>query len=178
MVTATHSPAATLPDGTEVLIRPLRPSDRAAYAEAMETMSPRSRYLRFATPKPRFTAKELDFLTQVDDDRHVALVAVAGEAERGVGVARYVRVDHPTDRTADVAIGVTDAWQRRGLGSLLLSRLIDRARAAGLTALTATALSENVGSLRMLHGAGFALTTRDGITNDYRLDLASDRVAA
>jgi len=165
----------TLPDGAEVLIRSLRPGDRAAFAEAMESMSARSRYLRFAAPKPRFSDKELDFLTQVDGDRHVALVALAGESQRGLGVARYVRVD---DGTADVAIGITDAWQRRGLGRLLLSRLIDRARAAGLAALTATALAENEGSLRMLHGAGFMLTTRGGITNDYRLDLARDRVPA
>ena len=168
---AAEGELVTLRDGQDVLVRPLRPSDRETYAEAVAGMSARSRYLRFAAPKPRFSDRELDFLTQPDGDRHVALVALDPQSRRGLAVGRYVRSD---ERTADVAVGVTDTWQRRGIGNLLLARLIARARASGLTALTATALAENEGSLHMLHRAGFVLSSRDGVTNDYRLDLSAE----
>jgi RimJ/RimL family protein N-acetyltransferase len=161
----------TLADGRRLLVRPLYPSDRQTYADAVAGMSARSRYLRFAAPKPRFSERELDFLTQPDGDRHVAFVAIEPETRRGIGVGRYVRSD---ERTADVAIGVTDEWQRRGVGRLLLDRVVAAARAKGLTALTATALAENAGSRHMLGGAGFELVSRDGITNDYRVELGGD----
>ncbi len=164
-----------LADGGELLVRPLRASDRGAYASSMRGMSARSRYLRFASPKPRLSDRELDFLTGADGDHHLALVAIAAEPARGVAVARYVRGDA---RSAEVAIGVTDAWQGRGLGRLLLSRLLEQARAHGVTVLTATTLAENVASERLLHAAGFRLARRDGTTNDYRLELPSTPVAA
>jgi len=160
----------TLPDGEQLLIRPLRPGDRQTYADAVAGMSVRSRYLRFAAAKPRFSNRELDFLTHPDGDRHVAFVVLEPQTRRGVAVGRYVRSD---ERTADIAVGVTDAWQRRGIGNLLLARLIDQARANALSALTATALAENVGSKHMLHTGGFVLASRDGVTNDYRLELSA-----
>jgi GNAT superfamily N-acetyltransferase len=165
----------TLADGSRLLVRPLHAGDREGYAESIEAMSPRSRYLRFAAPKPRFSAKELDYLTHVDGDRHLALVALAGEPPVGVAVVRYVRA---ADGSAEVAIGVTDPWQGRGLGRLLLAHLIDRARRRGVTALTATTPAENEPSRRLLHAAGFALVRRDGVTNDYRLELTVGAAAA
>jgi GNAT superfamily N-acetyltransferase len=160
----------TLSDGGRLIVRPLHDYDRKAYAAAVATMSPRSRYLRFAAPKPRFSDRELDFLTHPDGDRHVALVALDPDTRHGVAVARYVCSD---EHTADVALGVVDDWQSRGVGSLLLARLIEHARAAGLSALTATALAENEPSLRMLRRNGFVLAAAGGITNDYRLALSA-----
>ena len=165
----------TLADGGEVLVRPLRADDRAAYSAAMLRMSARSRYLRFASPKPRLSNRELDFLTGADGDRHLALVAMAGDPPGGVAVARYVRTDAAG---AEVAIGVIDAWQGRGLGTVLLSRLLEQARAHGLTALSATTLAENIASEHLLQAAGFRLVRRDGVTNDYRLELRSAPAAA
>lgn len=160
----------TLPGGERVLIRPLHASDREAYSESLAAMSSHSRYLRFAAPKPRFSAREIDFLTHPDGVRHVALVAVDPATRDGVGVARYVRRD---DGTADVAVGVVDAWQHHGVGIALLERLVAHARAAGVTALTATALAENAASAAMLARTGFRTTALEGITNEYRLDLGS-----
>lgn len=164
-----------LPDGAELHLRPLRPSDRQAYAEAVQGMSPRSRYLRFASPKPRLSERDLDLLAGVDGHRHLALVALTGDPPRGVGVARYVRA---AGQAAEIAIGITDAWQGRGLGRLLLARLLEQAAAHRVPALTATTLAENEASQRLLRSAGFTLVRRDGVTNEYGRRLAQAALAA
>src|SRR6478672_12213174 len=112
---ASEAERVTLADGGVVDIRDLTPGDREGYIEAVGAMSDRSRYLRFASPKPKLSAGEIDYLTHADGVKHVALVALDGD--RGAGVARYV-VFAPG--RAEVAIGLVDAWQRRGLGRILL----------------------------------------------------------
>ena len=141
----------TLADGGSVVVRDLTAADRAGYIEAVGAMSDRSRYLRFASPKPALSDGEIDYLTRVDGVRHVALVALDGD--HGAGVARYV-VFAPG--RAEVAIGLVDAWQGRGLGRILLARLIERARAAGdLQTLEAMTLAGNTGAQRLLRASGF-----------------------
>src|SRR5712691_8065203 len=81
----------------------------------------------------------LDRLLDLDHDQREALALVrAGEI---LGVARY----HRTGRagTAEVAVVVADAWQRRGAGSLLLRRLARLARQRGITAFTGVGLGDN-----------------------------------
>ena len=154
----------TLADGGTVLVRDLVPADREGYAEAVGAMSDRSRYLRFASPKPRLSSRELDYLTRVDGEHHVAIVAI--HEGDGVAVARYVRY---STEVAEVAIGVADAWQRRGLARLMLGRLIDRARAApGLLELEGVTLGDNVAAQGLLRSSGFTLDHRDGILLVYR----------
>ena|SRR5712691_8643931 len=63
----------TLADGAD--IRPLERSDRAALASAVAHLSERSRYLRFASPKPRLTERELDTFTELDRHSSDALLA-------------------------------------------------------------------------------------------------------
>jgi RimJ/RimL family protein N-acetyltransferase len=157
----------TLADGGTVLVRELHAADRAGYAEGVGALSDRSRYQRFATPKPRLSDRELDYLTHVDGVRHVALVALDGE--HGVAVARYVRHG---EGLAEVAIGVADAWQRRGLGRELLVRLVEKARSApDLRALDAMTLADNRAAQGLLRSVGFAFDRRDGVLLVYVLAL-------
>jgi RimJ/RimL family protein N-acetyltransferase len=151
-----------LPDGQRLCARPLEPTDREAYLEGFGRLSPESRYLRFAGPKPRLTAADLAYLLDVDHDRHEALVAFECRSGCGVGVARYVRL--PGDPSAaDVAVTVLDAWQGRGVGRHLLTLLTRRAAEAGITRLHADALRENRRALRMLRGAGFRVVVWEGV---------------
>jgi hypothetical protein len=82
----------SLGDGGVVDVRPLGRHDRAALAEAFARLSPDSRYLRFSTPKPHLTERELDYLVDVDHHAHEALLAIDPVTRRGVAVVRYVRV--------------------------------------------------------------------------------------
>src|SRR4051794_32985985 len=110
-----------------VEVRPLERDDRAGLAAPAERLSPRARYLRSAAPEPRLTERDLDRLTDIDHHRREALLAIDPRAREGIAVARYAELpDEPG--VVDVAVTVGDAWQRRGLGSAMLARLIARAR--------------------------------------------------
>lgn len=138
-----------LRDGSEVLIGPLGPDDAPLLAEAFARLSEESRRLRFLGPKPRLTDAELRYLTEIDGHNHVALCAIDPATERGVAIGRFVRDQQ--DRTrAEVAITVTDDWQGRGLGKLLLARLADCAREEGVHSFTALVSTDNRNMRRLL----------------------------
>lgn len=139
-----------LADGTQVLLRPIRPDDKPRLSSALERLSPESRRLRFLAPKPRLSSGELRYLTEVDGDDHVALVAVlAHRPDVIVGVARFVRAaDDP--RAAEIAVVVGDPWQRQGLGRHLGSALAAAAREHGVERFTAVMDPENRAAHRLL----------------------------
>jgi protein lysine acetyltransferase len=139
-----------LSDGTRVVIRQIRAGDKQMLARGLELLSEETRRRRFLGAKPRLTAGELRYLTEVDGDSHFALVAVlADRLDHVVAVARYVRLrDDPT--TADAAIVVGDPWQRRGLGRRLAVLLADAAREHGIARFSATMLSDNPGALALM----------------------------
>ena len=64
-----------LPDGAQVLIRPIRPDDKGMLSDGLRRLSPESAQRRFLTPKRSFSRTELRYLTEVDGRDHVALVA-------------------------------------------------------------------------------------------------------
>ena len=141
---------ARLTDGTRVVIRQIRPTDKRMLSRGLELLSEESRRSRFLSAKPRFSQAELRYLTEVDGDRHFALVAVlADRLDHVVGVARFVRL--PGDpATADAAIVVGDPWQRRGLGKRLALLLADAARDRGVRRFSATMLSDNPAALALM----------------------------
>jgi GNAT superfamily N-acetyltransferase len=143
-------------------LRPLVPGDREAYLRAFSTLSPTTRYLRFAGPKPRLSASELTYLVEVDHDRHEALVAFECESGRPVAVARFVRSTDDA-RVAEAAITVLDAWQGRGIGPHLLDRLTQRAAQLGIATLRAEVLRTNGRALRMLRQAGWRVVSAEGL---------------
>jgi GNAT superfamily N-acetyltransferase len=113
-----------LRDGARVLVRPIAPDDRAALAAGFARLSPESRFRRFLSPKKQLTEDDLDVLTRVDHHDHEALVALEADTGEGIGVARFVRTG--PDR-AEPAVVVADDWQGRGVGTLLLDLLAERA---------------------------------------------------
>jgi len=154
---------AELRDGTRARLRPLEPTDRDTLARGFEGLSDESRYRRFLSPLPRLTRTQLDYLTQVDHHDHEAILAVTGQDEP-MGVARYVRTD-PDGDEAEVAVTVVDRWQGRGLGTVLLERLTERAREEGVHRYTATALASNDDMIDLLEHVGDAETRNaaDGV---------------
>ena len=139
-----------LADGTLVLIREIRATDKRMLSRGLELMSEETRRRRFMGAKPRFTVAELRYLTEVDGQRHFALVAVLADHPRHVvGVGRFVSLPD-SDGTADVAIVVGDPWQRKGLGRRLAVMLADAARERGIRRFSATMLSDNPAALRLM----------------------------
>jgi GNAT superfamily N-acetyltransferase len=134
-------------DGLSVLIRPIEPADKRRLAEAFDRLSPETRYRRFFAPLERLSDRDLRYLTEVDHHDHEALVAVNPENGSIIGVTRYVRAADPAE--AEVAVVVGDPWQQKGVATVLLERLVERAREEGIDHFVALVMSKNDDALEM-----------------------------
>ncbi|HEU4411313.1 MAG TPA: GNAT family N-acetyltransferase, partial [Polyangiaceae bacterium] len=165
-----------LADGTPIALRLLRPDDREGLRRGFAELSPASRYARFFIETPELSEDALDYLTDVDDDYHLAIVATTPSLdlkdERGVGVARYVRLAGEPD-AAELAVTVLDEMQGRGLGRLLLERLVEAARERHLRRLRAEVLADNGAMARALRRAGAVVREDRGDTLVFDLPLGA-----
>jgi RimJ/RimL family protein N-acetyltransferase len=163
-------------DGAQVLIRPIRPNDKALLADGLRRLSPESAQRRFLTPKRSFSRAELRYLTEVDSRDHVALVVEdpTDPVRHLIAVGRFVRL-HDDLEAADVAFTVADDWQGRGLGSLLGIHLVHAARNRGIRRFTATMASDNVAAHRLMAKLTKHLDQQHvgGGVNELVLDLAA-----
>jgi len=164
----------TLADGARLRVRPIVPADREPLADAFDRLSDRSRRQRFLAPKPRLSARELDYLTDVDHVTHEALVAIDETTGDIVGVGRYA-TGGAGGPAADMALAVVDAWQRRGIGHALAVRLVERARANGITRLTGTALADNLLVRALLDRLGFRVRSVSAGVVEVELDVSPAR---
>lgn len=120
-----------------ITVRPLRNGETAAVQAVFDRLGERSRLLRFHGAKNLLTAGDLATLARVDETHHVLVAIVEGTP---VGIARLVR----DGDTAEVAFAVADEWQGRGIGTILVERLRDDARAAGIRRFCADVMPENL----------------------------------
>jgi GNAT superfamily N-acetyltransferase len=122
-----------LPDGRNVVIRPIRPEDAERERAFVENLSAESRYNRFMYRMDRLTPKMLARFTQIDYDREMALAVVLeerGDETRLLAVARYVT--NPDGESCEFALTVADDVQRQGIGRQLMQSLMNAARDRGL----------------------------------------------
>ena len=143
----------TLADGARVEVRAVEPTDTSLLEELLEHLSPDSRYRRFLKHMERLNARQLSYLTTLDHDRQEALVAIDAATGAAVAVARYAAiVDDPG--TAEIAIAVSDPWQRRGLGTMLLNRLAERARDHAIRRFSGLMLTDNTAIQKLMTSIG------------------------
>jgi acetyltransferase len=136
-----------------MLIRPITPGDGDAFQAFVQGMSVESRTNRFLFPVRELSPASLQALTHADQQRHVGLVALAGE--HIVGEGRYVVLED--SGKAEFALAVADERQRKGIGTRLLQALIDTARRAQLVALEGDILRSNRAMLQFLRKQGFEM---------------------
>ena len=145
-----------LTDGSKVLVRPIVPDDEPLLHEAVAAMSERTVYFRFFSPLKRLPDALAHRLAVVDYNDRFALVATDHRPkgkERILGVARYDRVVN-TD-VAETAVAVIDEFQRRGLGSALMTILGKVAGEHGIKTFTLIVLPENQQMLGLLRKMGW-----------------------
>ncbi len=145
-----------LRDGTPALIWPLLPTDAEMLRDGFRRLSRESRQHRFLGALGELDDSMIRRLVDsVDGAAHVALVLVAlpPEGEEGpVGVAHLLQ--YPDDpATADTAVTVADDWQGRGVGTALVSALLER-RPAAVTRLRTVVEADNRRSLALLADVG------------------------
>jgi RimJ/RimL family protein N-acetyltransferase len=187
----------TLPDGTKILLRPIEAADKDRLSVALGRLSQETIRRRFLAAKPRFSASELHYLTEVDGHEHLALAAfLAEDPETIVGVARCVRLPTASapasarglvtaslalvtaslaPETAEFAIVIADTLQGRGLGTLMARELATAARAAGIRRFAATMLGDNVAVRRLMGtiSAHLELDRVEGGVREVVVDLAA-----
>ncbi len=146
-----------LADGSVCRIRPSGAADRALLQECFEALSPESQRMRFFTNKRSLTAQELDLFSGADGYDHIAIAAVRIDAsgrELGpLGFARCLRLA-PGGDSAELSVTVADRFQGQGIGSALLSRLMDAAYAQGIRRFRFEVLVENRGMRQLAQRLG------------------------
>jgi RimJ/RimL family protein N-acetyltransferase len=170
------SRAHRLAGGATVHVRDVRRSDECVLRAGFRELSAHSRYQRFLGPVSELSDSLWRYLCDVDGHDHVAIIAFAPGELLPAGVARFVR-QSTCSSAAEVAVTIADAWQRRGLGSLLVALLADRARRAGIGSFVAYALPNNVGIRRLLARHGPLRASAAGGEETIVVQLCGSRAA-
>ena len=162
-------------DGRAVLVRPIRPEDAAAHAEAFRRLSAEDVRYRFFSALGELSAAQIARLTQIDYDREMAFVAVervAGGPDRTVGVSRLIR--DPGGAEAEFAVIVDPSWKGQGLARHLMERLFEWGRQVGVREVVGQVLAENAPMLAFVRALGFRVSrsAEDADVMEARLTLA------
>jgi len=154
--------------GVDIFVRPIRPEDAPLLVGLFESLSQRSVYLRFFSPMKRLPHSMLALFTQIDYDRHIALVALSESKskEEMLGVARIIYERNLKEAEFSVVVG--DQWQGKGIGAALLQRCLKIAGEQGLERVSGVVLAENTQMLALGKKMGFKSEKVLG-ANEYEL---------
>jgi acetyltransferase len=172
----------TMKDGTEVTLRPIRPDDEPLMKRFHETLSDRTVYMRYfcsLSLKSRVAHERLVRICHVDGDREIALVVDLEDKAAGLhtilGVGRLMRLNPPDQ--AEIAVLVSDRYQKKGLGLELLRRVVQIARDQKLSRVCAELLRDNMAMQAILKKLGFRFRLlRDSPSITALLELRSSAV--
>ena len=144
-----------LNDGTDIVIRPIRPEDAEIEQAFIRGLSAESKYFRFMNSIHELSLEMLVRFTQIDYHNEMALVAInpGVNGEEEIGVARYLT--NPDKKTCEFAIVVSDKWQGKGIARLLMQKLIDIARNRGLEMMEGQVLANNYRMLELMMSLNF-----------------------
>jgi len=160
-----------LTDGTEVLLRPIRPEDEPLEHEMLSTLSEETLRGRFFQVLKKITHEMLIRFCNIDYDREMAIVAELrqGEKRRIIGIGRLII--EPDFNGSEFAVVVHDEFQGKGLGYKLVDMLIGVAQDKGLGEVTGTVLTDNMSMLRVCETLGFTVTHQPEGVSSARLAL-------
>jgi acetyltransferase len=150
----------TMKDGTDVSLRAIHPDDEPLIAQFHQTLSGRSVYMRYfcsISLESRMAHERLVRICHVDGEREVALVVDYTNKRTGqqqiLGVGRLIKLEGQNE--AEVAILVSDQYQKQGLGTELLRRLIQIARDQKLHRVSGELLRDNLAMQIIVKKLGF-----------------------
>jgi acetate---CoA ligase (ADP-forming) len=160
-----------LRDGSTMHVRPVRPEDEPALAAFLKALSDQSRYLRFFTgavniDEHAHRAADVDYR-----DRYGLVATVGGRTV----VAHAVWLRTGADR-AEVAFSVADAYQGRGVGTILLGHLAESAAEIGISTFEARVLPENNRMIEVFRESGFPIHSRSEL-GDVLVDFPTSLTA-
>jgi len=164
---------AYLRDGARVLIRMVRPNDARRLLAMHNHLSTETIFQRYMGLR-KFTRQDMQGCCHVDGDFEMRLVAVAEDGAI-VGESCCVRIDGPHSDTAEFAILIDDAYQRRGLGRMLFHEVIAYAQTLGIKRLMIMTSGQNWGMIALVRGSGYPFTTHiDGSELIFMMSLSQE----
>jgi acetyltransferase len=162
-----------LADGTDIVLRPIRPDDASLVTTFVDSLSSEAKYFRFMHALQHLSSEMLVRFTQIDYDLEMAVVAVEeSEEARVLGVARYL--SNPDHVSCEFALVVSDARQNQGLGHRLMTKLIEVAKDKGLSVVEGDVLSNNFKMLGLMRSLGFTVSNDP---EDMNIKIVSKRIA-
>jgi len=159
--------------GKTMLLRPVRPEDEPLFHDAFSRLSPEAVRLRFFAPIKMLTHQMAAHFCQIDYEREMAFVLVEPRKRgpaRGHGVARILA--DPDNAKAEFAITVVTDMAGKGLGALLMERLIAYSRDRGIGEIFGDVLAENTAMLALARSLGFHVQRIPGESEVVRVHLA------
>jgi len=162
-----------LHDGTQILFRPIHPTDERDMRDLFYELSEQSKFYRFMGHLKRVSRSQIEDFVYIDHRSEVTIVGVLKEAhgEDIIAVGSYY-LDPKTNK-AEVAFTVTDHWQRHGIGTFMLKHLSRIARRNGIGGFTAEVLAENKGMQAVFDHSEFKVSSKyRGDVYSYELDFA------
>jgi len=158
--------------GRRFLLRPIRPEDEPALREAFRRLSPEAVRLRFFAPMKDLSHSLAARLTQIDYDREMALVLIERAPAGRADIAAVVRIAaDPDNERAEFAVTVGDELTGRGVGSMLMQRIVDYARRRGVGEVFGLILRDNIAMLEIAKRLGFSLHDAEAEHVEARLKL-------
>ncbi|KVD59396.1 GCN5 family acetyltransferase [Burkholderia ubonensis] len=148
--------------GDTMTIRPIRPEDEAAHNELLGAMTPEDLRMRFFGAVRSFDHSQLARMTQIDYDREMAFIASVDDgAGRSHTLGAVRAVTDPDNETTEFAIGIRPDQKGKGLGRLLMARIIEYARSRGTAWMIGEALRENTAMIALARACGFTVTATE-----------------
>lgn len=146
-----------LADGTDVVIRPIRPEDAELEQKFVRNLSEEARYFRFMNSVQELSESMLVRFTQIDYSREMALLAVteAHGKELELGVTRFAI--NPDGESCEFALVVADNMRGKGLGHKLMTALMDAARSKGMKVMEGEVLNNNASMLKLMKRLDFSI---------------------
>jgi acetyltransferase len=146
-----------LNDGTDIIIRPIRPEDAEIEQQFIRSLSAKSKYFRFMNTIQELSLEMLVRFTQIDYHDEMALIAVKpdGDNEEEIGVVRYMT--NLDKKSCEFALVVSDKWQGRGIAHHLMQKLIEVARNRGLEMMEGQVLGNNIKMLALMTSLNFRI---------------------
>ena len=140
----------------DALIRPIRPEDAPGLVRLFNRLSREDVRMRFFAPIHELSPRQLLRFTQIDYDREMALVLEIPDGKTGGEIVAVVRLSaDPDNRQAEFAALVRSDLQGKGVGRLMMERLVDYARRRGLGEMFGDILEDNRRMRTLCQSLGF-----------------------
>lgn len=137
-----------LKDGTSVIIRPIKPEDEPLLKDLFKNLSEKSTLLRFQQPNKPLSKSDLIRFCHIDYDQEMTLVALIKEnnSEKIIGAAHLMKT---YEDIAELSIEIIDQFQGKGLGTILVGKLLDFAKNYGYRKIWMEIRKENLPMIKL-----------------------------